>query len=120
MDELRSDIATRIGRVKLMQSQMALRQKTIDTAIVREVISDLDITQHVTQKVGAGTAAGIVAGMEDAATEYDWAASTAAQAGKDGPLDPLPKRRGTRETLSPTEARAYLQRVAGSLKGGPS
>ncbi len=28
--ELRSDIETRIGRVKLMQSQMALRQKTIE------------------------------------------------------------------------------------------
>ena len=30
--ELRADIADRIGRVKLMQSQMALRQKTIEAA----------------------------------------------------------------------------------------
>jgi trigger factor len=36
--ELRADIETRIGRVKLLQSQMALRQKTIEA--LSELVSD--------------------------------------------------------------------------------
>ncbi len=98
-----------------MSLACALRQKTIDTAIVREVISDLDITQHVSQTRG-GEAGG-----------HDWAASGYGESGVqptsgtlDSHLDAVPRKKGREETLTPTQARAYLQRVAGSLKGGQS
>jgi trigger factor len=41
--ELRADIEQRISRVKLMQSQMALRQKTIEA--VAELVSDDDVPE---------------------------------------------------------------------------
>ncbi len=41
--ELRADIESRIGRVKLMQSQMALRQKTIEA--VAGLVSDDDVPE---------------------------------------------------------------------------
>jgi trigger factor len=52
--ELREDIATRIGRVKLMQSQMALRQKTIEALaelvsddVVPEVLVDAEVNERL-------------------------------------------------------------------------
>jgi trigger factor len=52
--ELRDDIATRIGRVKLMQSQMALRQKTIEALtglvsddVVPEVLVDSEVNERL-------------------------------------------------------------------------
>jgi trigger factor len=52
--ELRADIATRIGRVKLMQSQMALRQKTIEALaelvtedVVPEVLVDAEVNERL-------------------------------------------------------------------------
>jgi trigger factor len=52
--ELRADIEDRIGRVKLMQSQMALRQKTIeavaglvDDAVVPEVLVDAEVNERL-------------------------------------------------------------------------
>ncbi len=52
--ELRADIATRIGRVKLMQSQMALRQKTIEALaelvtddVVPEVLVDSEVNERL-------------------------------------------------------------------------
>src|SRR5580692_4522481 len=54
MAELRADIEDRIGRVKLMQSQMALRQKTIeavaglvDDAVVPEVLVDAEVNERL-------------------------------------------------------------------------
>ncbi len=54
VDELRSDIETRIGRVKLMQSQMALRQKTIEALAelvtddaVPEVLVDAEVNERL-------------------------------------------------------------------------
>src|SRR5580698_9844063 len=41
MDELRADITDRISRVKLVQSQMALREKTIEA--VAELVQDEDV-----------------------------------------------------------------------------
>ena len=41
--ELRADIEDRIGRVKLMQSQMALRQKTIEA--LAELVTDDDVPE---------------------------------------------------------------------------
>ncbi len=52
--ELRDDIATRIGRVKLLQSQMALRQKTIEALaelvtddVVPEVLVDAEVNERL-------------------------------------------------------------------------
>ncbi len=52
--ELRSDIETRIGRVKLMQSQIALRQKTIEALadlvsddVVPEVLVDAEVNERL-------------------------------------------------------------------------
>jgi trigger factor len=52
--ELREDISTRIGRVKLMQSQMALRQKTIEALadlvtddVVPEVLVDAEVNERL-------------------------------------------------------------------------
>ena len=52
--ELRADIADRIGRVKLMQSQMALRQKTIEALAglvtdddVPEVLVDAEVNERL-------------------------------------------------------------------------
>jgi trigger factor len=52
--ELREDIATRIGRVKLMQSQMALRQKSIEALselvtddVVPEVLVDAEVNERL-------------------------------------------------------------------------
>jgi trigger factor len=54
VDELRSDIQTRIGRVKLMQTQMALRQKTIEALAglvtddaVPEVLVDAEVNERL-------------------------------------------------------------------------
>ncbi len=54
VDELRSDIETRIGRVKLMQTQMALRQKTIEALAelvtddaVPEVLVDAEVNERL-------------------------------------------------------------------------
>jgi general secretion pathway protein A len=105
-----------------MSLACALRQKTIDTAIVREVISDLDITQHVSQTGGDITGRTALA-TEDGQVETEWSASGSVEtgiAGASGPFDPLSRRKGKKETLTPTEARDYLQQVAGSLKGGQS
>jgi len=52
--DLRSDIATRIGRVKLLQSQMALRQKSIEALadlvtddVVPEVLVDAEVNERL-------------------------------------------------------------------------
>src|ERR1700684_4172569 len=52
--ELRADIETRIGRVKLMQSQMALRQKSIEALselvtddVVPEVLVDAEVNERL-------------------------------------------------------------------------
>ena len=110
-----------------MSLACALRQKTIDTSIVREVISDLDITQHVSQLGSAGSNAQTATGGEDG-VGYDWAASTPLDPGIDtlpGPngdsgLDALQRKKRRDDSLTPTAARAYLQQVAGTLKGGQS
>ena len=94
-----------------MSLACAIVEKTIDTAIVREVISDLDITRHVSQ-TGVDITGRTAMATEDGQIETEWSAS--------GAVDPLSRKRGRKETLTPTEAREYLQRVAVSLKGGQS
>jgi general secretion pathway protein A len=110
-----------------MSLACALRQKTIDTSIVREVIADLDITQHVSTNPSAGANARAATEQEEG-LGYDWAAATPLDPGIDalpGPngdagSDTLARKKRRAETLTPNTARAYLQRVAGSLKGGQS
>lgn len=81
----------------------ALRQKTVDLALVEEVINDLDISQHVseaapTKPVDFQELASMMAGNP----------SQARMATTSG-TDRL-------ESLTPAEARAYMQQLSGQLK----
>jgi general secretion pathway protein A len=90
----------------------ALRQKTIDLPIAREVIADLDITRHVPAGVGEAPAAAPETPVVEAATPITVApprmriqeAPPASASGHNG------------ESLTPAEARAYMQEVAARLK----
>jgi general secretion pathway protein A len=74
----------------------ALRQKKVDLPVVQEVISDLDITQHLSDTPLAALAA------------------EAASSGEKAGTPPAPSR--DEENLSPADARAYMQQVALKLK----
>jgi general secretion pathway protein A len=105
-----------------MSLACALRQKTIDTSIVREVIADLDITQHASKNPSEAHAR---VAAEQEGIGYDWAASTPLDPGIDklpGPQgeDALARKKRKAQTLTPDAARTFLQSVAGSLKGGQS
>src|SRR5271154_5365837 len=54
-----------------MSLACAMRQKVIDAAIVREVISDLDITQHVTQRGAERSVPRMVAESEEGRVDYE-------------------------------------------------
>jgi general secretion pathway protein A len=98
----------------------ALRQPTVDSAIVQEVISDLDITPHLSHNWTAEPASTPTAEEQLPLPEQNnrrmdshrhriparnLDAALAAQ-----------RRPGNGGTLTPTEARAYLEQVARSLK----
>jgi general secretion pathway protein A len=101
-----------------MSLACAMRQPTIDAAIVREVISDLDISQHVSQpRAPERTVARMATGTEDGRVEFERAASPRPT---EVPSGPLPRKRGKDESLTPTEARAFLEQITRSLKGGQS
>jgi general secretion pathway protein A len=106
-----------------MSLACAMRQKTIDAAIVREVIADLDISQHLSQaRTAEPSPARIGPASEDSAA-YDWPIPRPEILGHtalDAQAQPLPRKRGKDESLTPTEARAYLEQIARSLKGGHS
>jgi general secretion pathway protein A len=109
-----------------MSLAFALRQRTIDSAIVREVISDLDITKHVSQPRAAEPAARIALEREDGRVGYEWVTprpvetvmQVAPETLANAQSDLLARKRGRDEALTPAEARAYLEEVARSLKGG--
>lgn len=111
-----------------MSLACAMRQPTIDAAIVREVISDLDISQHVTQpRPPERSVARMATGTEDGSAGYEWPSprpveTLAPVTGKPGEVapGPVPRRKGKGESLTPTEARAFLEQVTRSLKGGQS
>jgi hypothetical protein len=85
-----------------MSLACALRKTTIDAAIVREVISDLDISQHMSQPWEAGR-------------------STAMAVAADTTLGRRPAKQAVSdESLTPEQARAYLEQMARSLKGWQS
>jgi general secretion pathway protein A len=107
-----------------MSLACALRQKTIDAAIVREVIADLDISQHLSESQAAERSpARMEPGSEDGSA-YDWSlprpAAILGHTAAGAPDQPLPRKRGKDESLTPTEARAYLEQIARSLRGGHS
>jgi general secretion pathway protein A len=74
----------------------ALRQKTVDAAVMQEVRVDLDITRHT-------------------ATLAPSASATPAPAVPDTPVSPLLKVR-SENVLSPEEAKAYMEQVILKLK----
>ena len=109
----------------------ALRQTTIDAAIVQEVISDLDITQHLSDSWGTGPATAMGTPVDHNHIEYEQMAGR--NLDRDGEASgnghshadrmeslftpgPAPRRPRTGGTLTPAEARAYLEQVARSLK----
>ncbi len=85
-----------------MSLACALRKTTIDAAIVQEVISDLDISQHMSQPWEAGRSAAMAVAAD-------------ATLGRR-----TPKQVGGDESLTPEQARAYLEQMARSLKGWQS
>jgi AAA domain len=89
----------------------ALRQKTVDLAVVREVISDLDIGQHV-QEVSSDAPA-VAPGPVAEAPEV------ARRRREEVPGVPVPAS-AKRESLSPAEAKAYMQQVAAKLRNWQS
>lgn len=90
----------------------ALRQKTIDLPIVQEVIADLDITKYVPElssdapTVVSGTPAQVAVPVMDAPLPRPEEVSASAP--------PVPRNHG--KSLTPAEAKAYMQQVAAKLK----
>jgi len=73
----------------------ALRKRTVDLAIVQEVISDLDITKHLSEP------------------QTEDAAAPAASEKHRVPVVPL---RSNGETLSPAEAKAFMRQITLKLR----
>jgi len=107
-----------------MSLACAMRQKTIDAAIVREVIADLDISQHLSEARAAEPATGRIEPGGADGVAYDWSIPRSAEmfghAAASPQAQPVLRKRGKDESLTPTEARAYLEQIARSLKGGHS
>jgi general secretion pathway protein A len=105
-----------------MSLACALRQKTIDASIVREVIADLDISQHVSQSRPAARPLARIQPASEESIDNDWPIPRPVEIlghTVRGPqAEPLPLKRGKDESLTPAEARAYLEQIARSLKGG--
>jgi general secretion pathway protein A len=90
----------------------ATRQKVVNLALVEEVISDLDITQHVTEVAPSRPydfeeLATMMAGNPSQARMASAAASSPSSSSS------IPDRM---DSLSPAEARAYMQQLSGQLK----
>jgi general secretion pathway protein A len=82
----------------------ALRQKVADLALVEEVINDLDISQHVTEVAPARPL-----DFQELASMMGGNPSQARMAAPAIGADRL-------ESLTPAEARAYMQQLSGQLK----
>lgn len=107
----------------------ALRQTAVDTAIVQEVISDLDITPHLSQNWLTEPAGAMTMAAEDESITQEQIMAAEINARRtDGHRHRAPvrnvetmpgnaqRRPGNGGPLTPTEARAYLEQVARSLK----
>jgi general secretion pathway protein A len=92
----------------------ALRQKTVDLPIVQEVIADLDISKHVPElSSDAPTVA-----LEAPAVQATGPVMAAPPRREDVPasISPAPPPGRNGESLTPAEAKAYMQQVAAKLK----
>jgi hypothetical protein len=105
----------------------AMRQSTIDAAIVREVISDLDISQYVTEHRPTDRSVARLAAGEEGRADYEWTAPRPVEtlAGVSGTQSEaasglLARKKAKGESLTPAEARAFLEQITRSLKGGQS
>jgi len=106
-----------------MSLACALRQPIIDASIVREVISDLDISQHVSQPPAQERAvARMATGSEDSRVDYEWVTARpgeilgpSPETRADAQLGPSPRRKGKDECLTLSEARAFLEQITRSL-----
>jgi general secretion pathway protein A len=107
----------------------AMRQPSVDSAIVQEVISDLDITPHLSQNWLTEPVSPLSMNVEDEHILHDQINHDQANVRRmDGHRHRVPsrnietmpgisqRRAGNGGTLTPTEARAYLEQVARSLK----
>jgi general secretion pathway protein A len=101
----------------------ALRQPTVDSAIVQEVISDLDITPLLSQNWLTEPAGPANLGVEEEVIAYEQSAGRRMDGHRHRTpgrnvetMPPIAQRRAGGGTLTPTEARAYLEQVARSLK----
>src|ERR1700722_8480640 len=86
----------------------ATRQKVVNLALVEEVISDLDISQHVTE-----VAPSRPYDFEELATMMAGNPSQARMATAGASSSPAGNHM---DSLSPAEARAYMQQLSGQLK----
>ncbi len=82
----------------------AVRQRVADLALVEEVINDLDISQHVTEVAPARPL-----DFQELASMMGGNPSQARMAAPAASADRL-------ESLTPAEARAYMQQLSGQLK----
>jgi len=80
----------------------ALRQKTVDLPLVEEVINDLDISQHVSEVAPSRS------------VDFQELASSMAGSAGQSRVTPISSER--MDSLSPAEARAYMQQLSGQLK----
>jgi general secretion pathway protein A len=101
----------------------AMRQKTVDAAIVQEVISDLDITQHVSDSWSSGPSTVMGAPGEHDRIDHEPLRHLDRDADGNEHTDrmetlfsPSQRRYKPSGALTPAEARAYLEQVARSLK----
>jgi general secretion pathway protein A len=105
-----------------MSLACALQKKTIDEEIVQEVIADLDISQFISQS-RVPHAASILRGRDD--SDRGWSASPTVElanrgnSGNGGEIvaaEADREERGKSQPVTPTEAQAYLQDLARSLR----
>jgi len=100
----------------------AMRQPAVDDAIVQEVIADLDITPHLSGNWQSESPELANLGVEEEMIAHEHGRRADGHrhraTGKNGEMIPgtPPRRPGNGGSITPTDARAYLELVARSLK----
>lgn len=80
----------------------AVREKVVEVALVEEVINDLDISQHVSEVAPKGP--------------VDFQEMASMMAGTNAAMRVAPTGTDRLDSLTPAEARAYMQQLSGQLK----